>query len=86
MIADELIRSCQLESWIIQAKKEVNPHKQRGFTNVIVVTGGEGPCDGSVYLHNKVSFSYVKGFSFYWIIYTIYEHSDSWAYSHSFEW
>ena len=45
VIPDELIRSCGLESWVLSMRQGGNfPKQQRGFTNVIVVAGGEGPC------------------------------------------
>ena len=43
VIADELIRKCELEAIILRLHREDLHPKQRGFTNMIIVTGGEGP-------------------------------------------
>ncbi len=45
VIPDELIHECELESQVMKMRRKDQTPKQRGYTNMIVVTGGEGPCE-----------------------------------------
>ena len=45
VIADELVRSCHMEGLVRQLRQEDVSRKPRGYTNMIVVAGGEGPCE-----------------------------------------
>ena len=45
VIPDELIRRCELEGVVLRMRRETSRPKPRGFTNMIVVAGGEGPCE-----------------------------------------
>ena len=45
VVPDELIRSVELEGLLLRMHREDANPKQRGFTNMVIVTGGEGPCE-----------------------------------------
>ena len=45
VIPDDLIHACELEAAVLRLRREDQTPKQRGYTNMIVVAGGEGPCE-----------------------------------------
>ena len=45
VIADELVHECELEGAVMKMRREDKTPKQRGYTNMVVLTGGEGPTD-----------------------------------------
>ena len=67
MIADELIRKCELESLLVQLRREDKTPKQRGYTNMIIVTGGEGPSETYVPYAPFVRFSSIYYIMRFWL-------------------
>ena len=61
VIADELVRSCRLEGLIRKLQREDSRKTQRGFTNMIVVAGGEGPSEKYISVISATSSSFGIG-------------------------
>ncbi len=45
IIPDELVRQAELESTVLRLRRENVCSAQRGYTNMIVFVGGEGPSE-----------------------------------------